>query len=95
MSGSNASTSQTAKEIGLTTTDPKLAFIDRAVEAQRGRNEKPPTLFAFTMAISNIRYDVIVHSVGVEGILVEIPGRGIYRFTYDQVNFFPPEVNHE
>jgi len=75
----------------LTTTDPKLAFIDRAVEAQRGRNEKPPTLFAFTMAISNVRYDVIVHSVGVAGMLVEIPGRGIFHFTYDQVNLFAPD----
>jgi len=72
--------------------DPKRAFIDRAKTAYEGRRLNPPRLLALTMAISMDRYDVIVHAVGAEGLLVEVPGRGIYLFRYEQVNFFDPEA---
>jgi len=71
--------------------DPLRSFIERATYAYEGRHMQPPRLFAVTMRISMDRYDVIVHGVGADGILVEIPGRGIYRFAYTQVNLFPPK----
>ena len=68
------------------------AFMARATTAYEGRHLNPPRLLALTLVVSNDRYDVIVHGVGAEGLLVEIPGRGIFIFKYTQVNFFAPEV---
>jgi hypothetical protein len=76
-------------------TTPLESFIARARASYARRHDNLAPLFAFTLVNRDEVLRGQVHAVGEDGILVFLPGRGMYRFRYDQLNWFPPQEEND